>query len=134
MIIKIVLSFVGVVVLVAAAGAAYFYYYPMVPAAIEAQNNAPGTILAVPDDTVLTGPVSAITATSISITKQNKATATFTIASDTPVLLASAEPGKPGIVKSITDIKVGTLILVQTSKSDASVVEVILIIPPPPVR
>ena len=134
MIKKILWSLIGILVLAAAAAAAYFYYYPQVPTVIDSHNAPSGQpTQAVPDNTVLTGPVSVITSTSITITKQDKTAATFSIASDTPVLLAT-QGGQAGTPKKINDIKVGTVVLLKTTPDDASATQWILIIPPPPVQ
>jgi hypothetical protein len=134
MIKNMVLSFVGGVVLTVAASAAYLYFYPTAPAAANIQNAPEGTVLAVPDDSVLTAPVSAVSATSISLTKQNGTTATFSLSSTTPVILAATEPGKPGVPKTIGDIKVGAVVMVQADKADASVAALVLILPPIPAQ
>jgi len=87
---------------------------------------------ATPDNTVIAGPVTAITATSISVAKQDGTTATLGITATTRVT-AAAVGGQAGIPKKVSDIKKGAVVLV-TSGSDSTVAASIVLLPAPPVQ
>ncbi len=120
---KTVLSFIGVVALIAL-GAAYFYYYPATSG-----TDAPAPKTA-PDNSVSAGSVSAISATSLTIVKQNGAPVTFTIGAGTSVVSA----GQTGTPKKVSDITKGSMVLVTPSSSDATVAQTIVLPPAPPMR
>lgn len=129
MIKKIVLSFVGVVVLAAAAGAAYFYYYPPLPQ-VAPSAAVPAAPQAVPDNQILAGPVTAISAQSIGVKKQDGTIATLRIASTTQVVLAG-QGSQAGTPKKVSDIKLGAMVLVTSNGSDATAQSIVLLPAPP---
>jgi hypothetical protein len=135
MIKKIVLSFVGVVVLAAVGSAAYYYYYPDVPPPEYTLNTSmpPGAQLAKPDNKVPAGSVSAVTTDSVTITKQDGTTATFSIASSTVILMPGQDTAAPAH-KNASDIKTGMMVLVTPSQSNAAVVQSIVVVPAPPAQ
>jgi hypothetical protein len=127
---KIAFSFLSLAILAVAADAAYLYYYSPAP-----EPNSPGPVVvpqAAPDNSVIAGPVTSITAKSISVKKQDGTTATLNIASTTQVGMAGSG-GQP-TPKKISDVKTGMMVLVTSSGSDATVAQSIVLLLAPPAQ
>jgi hypothetical protein len=130
MIKKSIVSVIVLLVLVAAAAAAYLYYAP-------APVSLPTTIVeqlppaATPDNSVIAGPVTAVSASSITVKKQDGTSVSLTLATSTQIVMAG-DNGQAGTVKKAGDIKLGVMVLVTPSKSDASVALSVVLLPAPP--
>jgi hypothetical protein len=130
MITKIVLSFVGVVAAVVLAGAAYFYYYPA-PVQQEPAVQLPPA--ATPDNSVVAGPVTAVSAKSISVKKQDGVVVTLSLGTSTQVTLAGAG-GQTGTPKKVSDIQVNSMVLVTPDAADITAAQSVVLLPAPPVQ
>ena len=126
MIRKALIWIVALAALVAAGGAAYFYR--SMSTGEQAQSAPPA---AMPDYSVIAGPVAAISASSITIVKQDGTNATLGISEDTRIVAAGSN-GQPGAPKSAGDIQVGMMVLATPSESGASVAASLVLVPAPP--
>jgi hypothetical protein len=99
-------------------------YYVM---SLERADQMAGSLPVEPNNTVAAGPVSSISASSISLTKQDGTTATFSITADTLIMLGQdGQSGAPTTWDAITD---GTVVLVNPSKDNTKAAETIIIVP-----
>jgi hypothetical protein len=134
MIKKIVLSFVGIIVLAAVGAAAYFYYGAAPSNVIPGLEGSPGESAPLVQSNLvaLAGPITALSATSITIQKQDGTTATLTISPATEIWQAGQEGGNKAVQKSVSDIKVGTMVLITPAQNDATLAQSIAILTPSP--
>lgn len=139
MIIKIALSVLGMLLLAAAVIAGYSYYDNLqnqtIADTLMRASSSPvsQTTEAIPDNTVLAGPVLAIASKSITLTKQDGSTAELGIASTTHISMAGqgAEAGSP---KKVSDITVGMKVLVTPSSTNAALAQSIVLLPASPAQ
>ena len=132
MIKKIVFSFVGVLLLATAVGFAYNYSYYLVPAPDSLQQEtaqANATQVVEPDPAVLSGPVMAVSTSSITISSSG-GPKIVPLSSSVKVFLADGQGNHTD--KTLTDITVGQLVLLSLAPPDKTQVDSILILPPPP--
>jgi hypothetical protein len=117
---KTTLSSIIVLVLAVAAGVAYLYY------------SAPSVELppaATPDNSVIAGPVTSISATSIAVVTPPPTTATLAVVADTSVVASS---GGASVQKSLSDIKVGMMVLISPAADGSAGFIIIVGAPPAP--
>lgn len=85
-----------------------------------------------PNNTIAAGPVAAISATSITITKQDGSTPSFKISADTSVVLGQeGQSAAPATWEAIQD---GTVVLITPSAGDSKTAQTIVIVPAPAVQ
>ena len=119
MIKKIVWSFVGVLVIAVVIGLGYSYSIHISPLA------AP---IVRPDNSVAGGPISSVSASSITISKQDGTSATFSVTPSTMVI-SQVAAGQTG--KSVADLANGTMVLVIPSNTNPATAQSISIVPIP---
>ena len=132
MIKKIVFSFIGVLVLATAVGLAYNYSYYFIPAPDSLQQEtaqANATPVAQPDPSVLSGPVTAVSTSSITISTSG-GSKTTALSSGVKVFMADGQGNHTD--KTLTDITVGQMVLLSLAPPNKTQVDSILILPPPP--
>jgi hypothetical protein len=122
MIKKIVWSFVAVLVLAVVASLVFSYRSGV------QEPDTTITHFIYTNNSVLSGAVTAISASSVTVTKQDGTSATLGITADTQVV-SQVSAGQTG--KSASAITPGTLVLVIPSPTDASVAQTITIVPSP---
>lgn len=118
-------------VLVAAAtllvfcGSVYYYWAYVMPRSMTPLTEMPPAVA--PDNAVAAGQVVAVSAKSISITKQDGTTATFAV-TGTTVVVTPAE-GRPGDLAALSDVAVGALVLITPSADAAATARTIVLLP-----
>lgn len=125
---KTVLIWLILVILLVFAAGAYFYRTGRLTQL--GSTNTPQSPAATPDNSVLAGPVSAVSPSSITITKQDGTSATVVIASTTQVIL-SGQDGQHGTLKSVSDIAAGMMVLITSDQSGAPAQSILIVSPPP---
>lgn len=120
---KILLSIAGVLVLLVAGTA--LYVYMSMPSAAERK----AAIQAQPNNSIAAGPVVSVSASAITIKKQDGTPASFSVTADTIVSLA--QDGQASAPSNIGAIKAGTIVLITPAARDAEVAQTIVILPPP---
>lgn len=125
---KITLIVAAALIIGIGLGASGAYYF----ARLENADQKAGSLPVEPNNNVAAGPVSAISASSISVVKQDGIMATFGIAAATAIVLGQdGQSAAPATWDAIHD---GTVVLITPSKGDARVAQTIVIVPAPPVQ
>ncbi len=120
---KITLIIVAALLVGIGLGASGAYYL----LGLERADQMAGSLPVEPNNSVAAGSVSAISASSISVVKQDGNTATFGITSDTSIVLA--QDGQSAAPTTWDAIHDGTVVLITPSSTDTKAAQTIVIVP-----
>ncbi len=124
---KTTLALVAVFIMGMGIGAALAYHF-----VFQSSPGLANSISSEPNNSIPAGVVTTITASSISITKQDRSLATFSITSDTSVFLG--QNGQAAAPVTLDAIKVGAMVLITPASADAKAAQTITILPAPPMQ